>query len=817
MSKNYLTVALRAMAKNKLYASINILGLAVGLSVYLFATILADYEKNHDVNFTHHQRIYTIGSMLSENASIGVRELDNTYSSMAPFIAAGMPEEVEHVARSINRQYMVSVTDKHFHEGIKFVDKAFLNIFDFDYINGDATALDDPNGLLITEEMANKWFGTTDVVGQSIRFNHEHDFFISAVIKDLPRNTHFYGLITGTGVGAVGSLVALNRIAEWDLEGNWNNLNTGDHTYVMTYESQDIASLEQKVNAIFDRHVDPEMKEQFMRSLTVRPLKNTSTAIWDMIGMPVIESVQLLGLLVLVIAIVNYTNLATAQSMGRAREVGLRKTMGASRPQLITQFLLESLTTAAFAMVIAVAMIEAIVPAFNEVTQKVVELQYLTLLPWLMVTTLAVGLIAGAYPAILITKTAPITALKDGHNKGSKGNLFRSLMIGVQFTLSIFMLAVVMIVFFQNEKVKQSSNIYPKDEVLVLQRAGIESIKQRHDVLKSELLKVNGVSQVSYTMQVPFDQSNSTRNVSKVKGDEENKVSFHLNYVDHDYLATFDIPLIAGRQFDKNITSDQVVASEQEGEGERRQANVLVNELFISQLGLGSPQQAVGQSVWGPTGEDGEAFEYRIIGVIEDQNLQGLHNSVKPWLFMIDASGHNKVAVRIQKGAPANIVSDIENAWQRVIPDYPIEHVFLDDVFNEIYTVYKALNGVLAGFAALALFLALIGLFGMAAFMARGKTREIGIRKVLGASLVQIIRLISWQFSKPVLWAIVVALPLAYIASSTYLQFFAERIDIQVPIILLSGVIAVALAWVIIAFHALRVARANPIHALRYE
>lgn len=817
MFKNYLTVALRAMAKNKLYAAINILGLAVGLSVYLFATILADYERNHDVNFTHHERIYTIGSILSENASIGVRELDNTYTTMGPFIEASMTEEVEHVARTIDRQYMVSVTDKHFHESIKFVDKAFLNIFDFDYINGDASALDDPNGLLITERMANKWFGNTDVVGQSISFNHEHDFFISAVIKNPPRNTHFYGLITGTGVGVVGSLVALNRIAGWDLEGNWNNINTGHHTYVMTYEPQDIAFLEQKVNAIFDRHVDPEMQENFMRSLSVRPLKDTSTAIWDMIGMPVIESVQLLGLLVLIIAIVNYTNLATAQSMGRAREVGLRKTMGASRPQLISQFLLESLTTAAFAMLIAVAMIEAIVPAFNEVTQKVVELQYLSMLPWLIITTIAVGLIAGAYPAILITKTAPITALKDGHNKGTKGNLFRSIMIGVQFTLSIFMLAVVMIVFFQNEKVKQSSNIYPKDEVLVLERAGIESIRQRHDVLKSELLNVNGVSEVTYTMQVPFDQSNSTRSVSRVKGDDENKMSFHLNYVDHDYLAAFDIPLIAGRQFDKNITSDQVVASEQEGEDEKRQANVLVNELFISQLGFGSPQQAVGQSVWGPTGEDGEPFEYTIIGVMEDQNLQGLHNSVKPWLFINDPSGHYKVAVRIEKGAPASIVSDIENAWQRAIPDYPIEHAFLDDVFNEIYVVYKALNGVLAGFAALALLLALIGLFGMAAFMARGKTREIGIRKVLGASLVQIIRLISWQFSKPVLWAIVVALPLAYVASSIYLQFFAERIEIQVPLILLSGVIAVVLAWGIIAFHALSVARANPINALRYE
>ncbi len=811
MFKNYLTVALRAMAKNKLYASINILGLAIGLSVYLFASILADYERNHDTNFANHERTYTIGSILSDKASVGVRELDNTYTTMGPLIEAGMPDEVEHVARSVNRQYTVSIGDKHFHEVIKFVDPSFLSIFDFDHMDGDSSALDDPTSIVITEETANKWFGSTDVVGQQIRFNHEHDFFIRSVIKDVPRNTHFYGLITGTGVEIVGSLVGLNRIADWNLEGNWNNLNTGNHIYVMTYQPADITALERKVNAIFDSNVDAEMKENFMRSLTVRPLKDTTAAIWDMVGMPVIESVQLLGLLVLIIAIVNYTNLATAQSMGRAREVGLRKTMGASRPQLMSQFLLESVTTAVFSMIIAVAILEAIIPALNEVTNKVVELNYIALMPWLLITTLAVGLVAGAYPSVLITKTAPITALKDGHNKGSKGNLFRSTMIGIQFMLSIFMLAVVMIVFFQNEKVQQSSNIYPKDEVLVLDRAGIQSIRDRHDVLKNELLNIDGISHVSMTMQVPFEQSNSQRHAMKVKGDEENKQGFNLNIIDHDYLDIFDIPLVAGRNFDMNIGADQVL------DPERRQANVIVNELFVSNFNLGSAQQAIGKSIWGPASEDADGFEYTIVGVMEDQNLQGLHNAVKPWLFMIDTQGHNKVAVRIEQGAPANTVSEIENVWQRVIPDYPVEQRFLDEVFNDIYIVYKALNGVLAGFAALALLLALIGLFGMAAFMARGKTREIGIRKVLGASLSQIIRLISWQFSKPVLWATIIALPLAYFASSTYLQFFAERIEIQVPIILLAGVVAIVLAWAIIAFHALRVARANPINALRYE
>jgi putative ABC transport system permease protein len=411
----------------------------------------------------------------------------------------------------------------------------------------------------------------------------------------------------------------------------------------------------------------------------------------------------------------------------------------------------------------------------------------------------------------LITKTSPIDALKDAHTKGVKGNVFRSIMIGVQFMLSIFMLALVMIVFFQNEKVKEGSNIYPKDQVLLLDRVANESIREREAVLKNELLSIDGVEQVSFARQVPFEQSNNSREVRRVRGDEANKQSVLLNAVDHDFLLTFDIPLITGRDFDKGIVSDT------HNDPERRQANVIVNELLTQRVGFASPEDAVGQSIWGPNSDEREAFEYTIVGVIEDQNMQGLHNSIKPWIFINDGDVHRYGAIRIAKGAPFSIVSDIEQAWQRVIPDYPIEHRFLDELFDDTYSIYRAMNGVLAGFAGLALMLALIGLFGLAAFMARGKTREIGIRKVLGASLPQIVRLVSWQFSKPVMWAIGIALPLAFLASNMYLQFFAERISFQIPVILSAGVVAVTLAWLIIAYHALRVATANPINALRYE
>jgi len=810
MFQNYIKIALRALAKNKIYAAINIIGLAIGLTVYLFGGILADYELNHDIMFKNHQRIYTIGSIMSPTADIGVKELDNTYSALGPLIGAEL-EEIDSFARTIRRNYLFSIADNHFHERIKFADKELLTLFDFQYIHGDPDALSDPKGLVLTREMAVKFFGRTDVIGETVLLNHENDLHVTAVIENPPQNTHFNSSFIAEPLMLIAPLEALNRIDDWDLAGNWSNISTGNHVYVMTKEAMPLADLNNKINAIYDRHVDPEMKEKFMQSLKARDLKNTNAAVWDMIGMPAIVSIQILGILVLIIAIVNYTNLATAQSMGRTREVGLRKTLGAGRNQLMFQFLTESLTIAFISMLLAVVFLELLIPLFNNAADKAVTLQYVNLLPWLTVTTVAVGLIAGAYPSYLITKTTPIEALTNMKSKGAKGNLMRSLMIGTQFMLSIFMLALVAIVFFQNEKVKESSEMYPKDEVLVLDKTGVESIRKRENTLRSELLLLPDVTHVTFAAQVPFEQSNNRRDIMLKKGDSDNKFMINQNEIDHDFMQTFDIPIIAGRDFSRDISADEVK------DVSVRRANVIVNQLLIHKLGFENATDAVGETFWGEAGKTTEAYQYNIIGVMEDQNLLGLHNDIKPWIFFILPEPHRYGAVRIRKGASSSVISEIEEIWKKVIPDYPIEHKFLDDLFNDVYTIYKTMNGVLAGFAGLALLLALIGLFGLAAFMARSRTKEIGIRKVLGATLPQIVRLLLWQFSKPVMWAIIFALPLAYFASNMYLQFFAERIDLQIPIIFASGIIAVGLAWAVIALHAFKVASENPIRALRYE
>ena len=370
---------------------------------------------------------------------------------------------------------------------------------------------------------------------------------------------------------------------DWDLAGNWRNLSMGNMTYVLLPETlnQGEAWLNTQVDGIYERMV-PDEQKQVIADLTVSPLQRANLAVWDMIGMPVISVVSLLSFLVLVVACVNYTNLATAQSLGRSREVGMRKTMGAGQGQLLVQFLTESLVIAAIAMVVAIAALELVIPLFNTAAGKSLTLNYLLTLPWLVLTTMLVGLFAGLYPAWLITRASPIEALRDTARKGKKGARMRSIMIGAQFAISAFMLAIVSIVFMQNEKVKESSYVFPKSEIYTMDRLFVEGIQDRLDTLKNELEALPNVAYVSYSSQVPFEQNNSQRGVSLQPGDEAGQVNLHTMDMSPDFLKTYDIPILAGRMLDKNIAQDVFKEDDEI-------LNVVINELAVESLQFGTP------------------------------------------------------------------------------------------------------------------------------------------------------------------------------------------------------------------------------------
>jgi len=806
---NYVKIALRNLRKNKAFAAINISGLAIGLTIYVFGGLIVKYETTHDVFFDRYERIYTVGATAAPDLNLSFEMLNAVQSAVGPIIDAEL-SDVEAVARSIANEYLVTMGPDSFYQGIRFSDPALLKIFDFEYLHGDSSALEDPSAMLISESTAMKYFGKTDVIGEVVTLDNEFDYFVAAVVEDLPLNSHFNSqIILDTPFEIVAPIQALSRMREFDVEGDWSNLSMGNLTYVLLPPSLDGAWLQTQLNNMYDRIVTDRAK-QVIGSFVVNPISAANTSVWDVIGLPVISVISLLSFLVLVVACVNYTNLATAQSLGRSREVGMRKTMGAGQRQLLAQFLVESLVIATIAMMIAVAVLEIIIPLFNNATNKALALNYLRTMPWLMMTTALVGLLAGLYPAWLITRASPIDALRDSARKGRKGSRMRSIMIGTQFAISAFMLALVAVVFMQNEKVKESSYVFPRSEIYTLDRLNVDSIRDRLDTLRHELEALPNVDGVAYASQVPYEQSNSGKNVTLQPGDEAGKFPLQYMSMSPEFLHTYDIPLLAGRPLSRDIAND--VRTE-----DAEVVNVIINELALEKFGITTPADAINKRFYSFSEENGSVPEYVIVGVAPTQNITGLFNAEKAWMYIYRPDFLRIGSVRITGGNIMDTVEQIEDVWESVIPDYPIQGQFLDATFNDVYDVLKYMNLALAGFAFVAFSLALIGLFGLAAFMATQRTKEIGVRKVLGANSLQIARLLVWQFSTPVLWALAISLPLAYLASSTYLNFFADRIDTTIPVLLTAGAIAVVLAWGTVAGHAIRIARANPIYALRYE
>lgn len=810
MFSNYIKIAIRSILKNKLYAVINIMGLSMGLAIYLFGGLLAEYEYTHDAFFENADRIYTIRGEVSAEADMGISQIDGVQSAVGPVVKAEL-SEVDAVARTIVREFLVSVGEDNYYQNLRFADPELLQIFNFEYIYGDATALNSSTGVLISETMAEKYFGAENPIGKTITLDHEHDLSVVAVIKDVAQNSHFSSGIIKVITNPLDLVVpisAMERITDFVPDSNWGDTSSGNLTYVMIPTIHDQQWLQTQIEGIYDRHF-PEEQRAFLSGMLVRPMIDANTAIWDTLGIPVIDVVAMLGLLVLIIACVNYTNLATAQSMGRAREVGLRKTLGASRLQLLSQFIIESLAITLFAMILALVMLELIIPLFNSASGKLLTIDYLSTLPWLLTTTLLVGILAGAYPALLITKTNPIEALRDEARKGRSASWVRGLMIGVQFTISVGILASVLVVYAQNKKVEESSNIFPKDQVYTLDRLNVEQMEDRHEVLRNEMLNIPYVEGFTLSSQVPYEQTNSTIRASLVLNEFNSTVNMNQLNIDDKFVGTYDIPVVAGRNISRDIALDTHIR-------ERGGVNTLINEIAVNALGFSSPEAAIGQVFYEDEGERG-ITTYTIVGVLADRNILGLFNKVKPFFFFARDASYRVASIKISQNASSGVVQDIEDVWQEVYPDYPMQGKFLDETFQMIFIIFDMATKSLAAFALFALFLASIGLFGLAAFMAEQRTKEIGIRKVLGASNNQIIKLLIWQFSKPVIWATPIALGLSYFASSSYLEFFAERISLPYGMLIGAGIGGLLLSWLTVATHARNIAKTNPVHALHYE
>ncbi len=808
MIYNYVTVAIRNILRNKLYALINVLGLAMGLVLFIFGGIYSQYEYNHDTFFTNHDRTYTVSTIFGRDSGIEGVENNTVYPAVAARFKAEY-DEADAVARTIIWEFLVSVEDESFYQQLRFADPDLLKIFDFNYIHGDESALNTANGALVTRSTALKYFGGDNVVGKTLSINNEHSFQISAVIEDLPANTHFNSMpVYGVDFELVLPISAMPTVANFNPDDNMGMLSSGNMTYVMLPREFDQAWLQTQMDSVYDRHYSNERK-RFIGSLKTRPLIEANTAFWDMAGVPTIEIVRVLGIGVLLIACLNYTNLATAQSLGRAREVGLRKTLGAGPMQLLSQFIIESITVTSLAMIVALVILEGMLPVFNSMAGKGIALNYSEILPTIIGTVFVVGIVSGSYPAYLITKTSPVEALRDVGTKGQASTWIRSSMIAVQFAVSVFMLALVSVIYAQNQNVEQSSNIFAKDQIYTLGRIDIDEIEERHELMRNEMLKISGVENFSLSSQVPFETYQNMFMTSRTIADIPNGFNINQLNIDPEFLSIYDIPIIAGRPITREVALDTHVR-------ENGRVNVLVNEIATRSLGFESAEEAVGQVFYEDEGERG-ITTYTIVGVTDDTNIMGVHQRLKPFIMFMRPASYRLASLKLSENATPQTINEIERVWDQIYPEFPMQGQFLSSHFQMTYRIFDMGSKSLTAFAVFALMLALIGLFGLAAFMAERRTKEIGIRKVLGANSGQIVKLLIWQFSKPVLWATPIALVGAYFASDIYLQIFEDRINLPVASLVIAGIVGVALSWATVATHAYRVARTNPVNALHYE
>ena len=810
MISNYLKLALRNLAKYRLYAFINITGLALGLTIYIFGSILVTYENNHDHMFSQREHIFTVGSVFSPNAGTGILEYPNVRMAYGPLFATEI-EEAPNVVRVLNRVHLLTIENNNYYQNIRFAETGFTDMFDFIYIHGDKRAIDNPKGLILTASTAKKLFNRIDVVGEVISLDHKHDMHIVAIIEDVAPDTHFNSsFLPDNQLTIIASLETLANIGDFKMEGDWKDLNPYDMTYILLPENRNQAWLQDQVNAVSQRHA-PADEIETISALKVRPLIKANTLIWDAFGFPVLESAWLLSLLILIIACLNYTNLATAQSFGRSREVGLRKTLGATKTQLLAQFLTESMCLAVFSMILSVACIELLIPVYNGLTGKMMILQYIDILPWLLFTTLTVGLLAGAYPAYQISRLSPIDSLHNTLNNGHKGSRFRSFMIAAQFSISIFMLAMVLIIYFQNQKMKDLSTMFLKTPTVILDRMNNLDIRKKHETLRQELKSIPGVQAVAFSSGMPFALMDNTHNITATEGDETIGFDITLESIDFDFIDAYDIELIAGRPFHQQIANDVF-------KDDNAQVNVILNQLAAEKLGFGRDEKVIGKTFYQILDErHPQARAYTIIGLMKDVYYNGTHSEKNPMGFYIYPELHGFASIKVNELNLNQTLKDIDTVWNRVIENYPIRRTFLDFYFNLFFRFPQGINNVLAAFSAVALSLALFGLYGLAAFMAQRRTKEIGVRKVMGANVSQIVRLLIWQFSQPVLWSLLVAIPSSYLASRMYLDFFPERFNFMLPVIILASLIGILTAWIIIASHAIKIARAKPIKSLRYE
>jgi putative ABC transport system permease protein len=798
MFKNYLYIALRNIKKHKGYSLINILGRAIGITccILIFSYVL--YELSYDKYHENAGRIYRLKS----DAQVGDNHLHIPKSSppMSGYMVENFPEVLGAARLRELGSIPVRFRENQYYEGrIFYADNSFLDIFTFPLLKGNPkTALKTAYTTVITEDTARKYFGDEDPIGKVLTIDEDADFTVTGVVSNVPRNSHFVFDI----------LCSFETHAQNNRRSMVSWLSLNYYTYILIQKGSDPRTLEQKFPDMIATNAGNILKAvKGDLKLSLQPL--TSIHLHSRLEQEISATSNIayvyifsaIALFILFIACMNYMNLATARSAKRAQEVGMRKVLGAHRARIIRQFLSESLITSIISCVIALLFVEFVLPLFRSVSGINLKINYMEnpwLIPGLFVLTMIVGLVAGSYPAFFLSSFQPIHILKGSLRTGTASTHFRGVLVIVQFTISIVLIIGTIITFSQLKYMKNTALGFEKEQILIVPISD-ESTVESLAPFKEELKNYPGIINVAASSHVPGQTTYYNPFLPEGFTRDQMPWMGQLN-VDGDFIPTMGIELLAGRNFSSELKTDQT-------------RSVIINETAAKRFGWEDP---VGKTI-GDLSDDGAILKKPVIGVVKDFHIESLHREIGPLLITNNPEWLNTLSIRIAQANIPKTMGFLSERWMQHNPLRPFRYFFLDDSFDVQYRADERLSKIFSYFSILAIFIACLGLFGLASYTAEQRTKEIGIRKVLGATISGIVKLLTKEFSKWILVANIIAWPVAYFAMRKWLQGFAYRTSIEFYIFILSAVIALAIALMTVSYQALKAAKADPVKSLRYE
>jgi putative ABC transport system permease protein len=802
MLQNYLKISFRTLWKNKKLSLINIFGLAVGIACSLLIFLFVQDELSYEKFNTDSAQIHRVVKDFINDDGSRIPDA-TTPGPLAGAMKREIPEVVEitRLHPSWGGTTVVQYADKKIaEERMMRVDSTFFNVFTVPFIKGDPkTALSDINSVILTETTAKRYFGEEEAIGKTLNLNGQGDVTVTAIVKDVPAQSHFH----------YDFLLSFRRLPA-AVETNWNNYNY--YTYVKVREGTDMVAFDRKIQEVYERNEESRWSAFYTQPLA--DIHLTSKLKWELEpngDRMYVYIFMIIGTFILLIAAINYINLATAKSSLRAKETGIRKVSGAERKSLVFQFLLESVIICTIASIVAISLAYALLPVVNELTQKHLEITGNPLIvAYLVLATFAIGLLAGLFPALYLSSFKPVSVLK-GLKMNEKGALnLRKVLVVVQFTISIALIIGALVIIRQMDYIQSVNLGFDKEQMVVVKNAGNLAPSHRTVFLNS-LRDLSGVKSATASATVLGQGFNTTR--VRAKGSEQTQ-QLNFTSVDYGFMDVVGIEIIEGRGFSEDFPSDTLNNGISGGPLDQRLGGIVINEQAVKEFNLGP--SAVGKEiVWGTDADT--VYNVEVVGVAKNFHFTSLRNEIKPFGFLLQPRIKLHFTVKLSAGNIPATMGEIEQLWKNSFSDRPFEYVFLDETFAKMYSAETRFQKVFISLMILGIIIACLGLFALATFSAEQRIKEIGIRKVLGASVAHVVGLLSKDFLKLVIFSIVLAIPLATYAMNLWLQGFAYRVSIEWPVYVMSAVVALVIAFVTISAQALRAAITDPAKSLRSE